>query len=107
MRQAGAGTRGSVEVELPADLQALVPGSLANRRGDHERICALLAAGDLAGIARIGHRMKGNGASYGFARLSVLGAALEAAASDADAARVGALAVELDDYLTRLRVRYA
>ncbi len=57
---------------------------------------ALAAAGDTAGLGAIGHRLKGNGASYGFPEITDIGAQIE------DLGNAG----KLDDilpYLERLR----
>ena len=41
-----------------------------------------LSKGDLSPIQSMGHKLKGNGATFGFPELGELGAALEAAAAE-------------------------
>jgi PAS domain S-box-containing protein len=81
-------------------LAAKVPAFLKNRRLDVVTMLDALSRGDLETIARLGHDMKGAGASCGFQAITDIGAGLEAEAgrADADAARrwVGQLAAYLD-----------
>jgi HPt (histidine-containing phosphotransfer) domain-containing protein len=87
-------------------LQSLIPAFLANRRRELETLRTVLAARDYAELRRIGHRMKGAAASYGFDRISAIGREIESAAGAGDAA---AIAHEIDAYaahLATLRVVY-
>lgn len=81
-------------------LAARVPAFLQSRRRDVATLIDALDDGDFGTVARLGHNMKGAGASFGFQTITDLGAALELAAErgDADAARrrVGELASFLD-----------
>jgi CheY-like chemotaxis protein len=81
-------------------LAARVPKFLQNRRRDVSAIRSALTRGDFATVDRLGHSMKGSGASFGFQRIGDLGAALEHAArtADHDASRnhVNALSALLD-----------
>lgn len=43
-----------------------------------------LASGDFAFLRKTGHNLKGNGAMYGFPRISEIGKAIEAASITAD-----------------------
>jgi signal transduction histidine kinase/DNA-binding response OmpR family regulator len=83
-----------------AQLDVLMPAFLANRARDVVRVREAVARGDFDAIATIGHNMRGNGASYGLARISAIGRKLEAAAHAASVARIRASADELDVYLT-------
>ena len=93
-----------VVVYVEPELAELVDGYLANRRTEARALLGALHAGDYAGLWRRGHHLKGAGASYGFAFLSEVGAALEAAARHRDAGAVRRAAA-LRDYLARLDVR--
>lgn len=72
---------------LDPDVAALLPGYLARRREDVERLETLLADGDLDAVRRLGHQLKGSGGSYGVPELSALGADLEDAAGAGDLER--------------------
>jgi PAS domain S-box-containing protein len=89
----------SVVLAVPV-LAARVPAFLKNRRLDVVTMLDALSRGDLATVERLGHDMKGAGASFGFQTITDLGAGLELEASraDVDAARrrVGQLSAYLD-----------
>ena len=85
-------------------LRAVVPGYLESRRRDVETIVAALGRSDFASIAALGHKMHGTGASYGFPPVTELGAALEQAAGEKDAAAVREHAAGLSRYLARVTV---
>ena len=55
----------------------------------------------------LGHRMKGAGGGYGFAEISRLGAALEEAALQRDAAAIAGLVANLEAYLGRIEIRFS
>jgi len=88
-RAASAGPPAGAAVRLTLDetLRDLAPGYLDNRRRDLAPLAVALAAGDWEALRVRGHNMKGTGAGYGFDAISGIGAALEAAAQDRDAAR--------------------
>ncbi len=81
----------------------LFPKFLANRESDIVAMREALARDDYAEIAIRGHRMRGNGASYGLPQVSVIGEGLEAAADAKDAERVRALVDELAACLEQVR----
>jgi len=95
-----------VRVTVDADLQDLVPGFLANRERDVQRIDAALAAGDFDAVRLIGHGMKGSGGGYGFDTITDIGARIERAATVRDAMAIRTANSELLVYLQRLEVTY-
>jgi PAS domain S-box-containing protein len=92
------------EMVLPANpkIAARIPVFLQNRRNDVITMLDALDRDDLKTVERLGHSMRGTGASYGFKAITDIGAALEheAANADTDASRhwVG----ELSTYLQRV-----
>jgi HPt (histidine-containing phosphotransfer) domain-containing protein len=84
-----------------AVVTALIPKFLANRRRDAAAARACLGRGDFDTIARIGHNMRGNGPSYGFAEIADLGEHMEAAAERRDTQRVLEQIDSLDAWLRR------
>lgn len=93
-------------VVVARELEALIPAFLENRRQEVDALRAALAAEDFAELRRIAHRMKGVGASYGFALISARGARIENAARAQDRA---ALVAEVDayaGYLGKVRIAY-
>jgi PAS domain S-box-containing protein len=92
-------------IEFDPEIAELVPGFLARKREDVQALTAAIERLDYQALCAIGHRIKGEGAGFGFEEISEIGRALEAAAasSDADAAR--GLVSALADYLDRVQVR--
>ena len=74
----------AITVHIDPDLEDIVPGFLENRRRDVQTLETALHQNDLKTIHVIGHRMKGDGGGYGFDAISMLGAALEQAATRED-----------------------
>jgi len=96
--------QGDIVVSIDADLQDLIPGYLAHRRTDVERIRRALEERDYAALRTMGHQMKGTGGGYGFDAITDIGRAIEEAAragQDEEIRRQGSL---LLDYLDRVRV---
>ncbi|OFZ95364.1 MAG: hypothetical protein A2Z64_12950 [Betaproteobacteria bacterium RIFCSPLOWO2_02_67_12] len=87
-------------VVVPRELETLIPAFLANRGKELDALRAALAAANFTQLREIGHRMKGVGASYGFTRISSIGAQIESAARSLD--RV-ALAGQIEAYAGHLR----
>ena len=81
-------------------LAARIPAFLQNRRQDVVTMLDALTRGDFETVERLGHDMKGAGASFGFQAITDIGAALEqkAESADTDASRkwVGELSTYLD-----------
>jgi len=93
-------------VRMDAFLKDLVPGFLNNRRKDVNSVNEALETGDFEAILILGHKMKGDGAGYGFDALSEIGAALEQAAKNQDSETIRRYAGELSDYVERVEVVY-
>ncbi len=93
-------------VQIQQDLEAIVPGFLANRRRDLVTIEACLKQGDLTTIRLLGHRMKGDGGGYGFDQISTIGDRLEQAVLAQDLAAMTAQCSQLKDFLARVEVVY-
>jgi HPt (histidine-containing phosphotransfer) domain-containing protein len=87
--------------EVRAVLEALVPGYLAGRREDAEKIVQLAADCDFQQIRALAHQIKGSGSTYGFAGLTKVAAALESAARLEDSAAVEHQARELSIFVAR------
>lgn len=84
--------------EIPASAIA----TYVKRRADDHASCRdALARGDLGTIERLAHRMKGNGATFGFGELSELGARLEEAAAQGDRGKCEAELKRWEEWLGR------
>ena len=95
-----------IVVTVAKDLEDLIPVFFKNRLKEVEALRAALAAADFAQLAQLGHRMKGVGSSYGFARVSDLGKVIEDAAKAAERAPIDASIVEYAEYLANVKVVY-
>jgi len=72
------------------DLAELIRTFTFNLGGRMEQVAACVEAGDLSGLARLAHQLKGTGTSYGFPTLTRAARAVEAlAVDDADADALG------------------
>jgi len=85
-------------------LAARIPAFLQNRRQDVTTMLDALARGDSQTVERLGHDMKGTGASFGFQAITDIGAALEQEARNAntDASRYALLRRRVGDLSTYL-----
>jgi HPt (histidine-containing phosphotransfer) domain-containing protein len=93
-------------VHIDPDLEAIVPGFLANRQRDLATIESCLKQGDLDTIRLLGHRMKGDGGGYGFDLISTIGHHMEQAALANDQSAVLDQLEQLKDFLSRVEVVY-
>jgi hypothetical protein len=91
-----------IKVSIDPDLEDLIPGFLANRRNDVDRIRELVERGDFQQVRLIGHSMKGAGGGYGFDPITDCGARIEEAALLEDGLGVEAAVSALADYLARV-----
>jgi HPt (histidine-containing phosphotransfer) domain-containing protein len=69
---------------VPAELLPLVGGFLERRITDVSVLREAVKNNDFGTVKLLGHRLKGNGAGFGFPSLSRLGAELEASGSASD-----------------------
>ncbi len=93
-----------VIVEVDEGLADLIPGFLAHKRADVITIFEAIARRDYAEISRIAHRIKGEGASYGFETMTEMGRSLEQAVAMRDDGAVTTLARQLLNYMDRLEI---
>jgi len=94
--------------QVDPDLSDLIPDFLQHKRDDAQAILAGLSRDqiDFDALSRIGHKLKGDGGSYGFEAISFYGAEIERAARSHDAATVRHCAGELAVYLDSVQVEY-
>ena len=95
-----------VVVHIDSDLSDLVPGFLARKREDAAAIIRAAEISDYGVLASIGHRIKGEGGSYGLDTISEIGAAVEQAATACDPAAVRQCAEQLVAFLDNLEIVY-
>ena len=91
-----------VVVPTHSRLAAQIPMFLLNRRRDVVTMLAALLRGDFELVARLGHSMKGAGASFGFQSITDLGASIETEAASADTSGLRRWVDRLSTYLDRV-----
>lgn len=95
-----------MHVAIDAELADLIPRYLRQRWADLGFARELLGQDDFVAIAAMGHRLKGNAASYGFAGLSRIAADLELAAEQQDGRLVAARLLSFEAFLRTLHIEY-
>lgn len=88
---------------LNQELAALIPGFIKRREQDVDAMKNLLAEKDFDGVAALAHKVKGNGAAFGFPYLSDIGARLETSAKSKDAFGSKEIVKELQEALFEIR----
>ncbi len=78
---------------------------IGHREDDLATIAQSLERGDFETIARLGHNLRGNGPSYGFPELAIMGEGLEGAARSRDVEQVRDAAAELASWVAGVRGR--
>jgi len=91
-------------IEVDPDLIELIPDFLTRKQIDLQTLNEALANSDLAAIAALGHRIKGEGGSFGFDVVSEIGAALEAAGKNGDSESARRLVADLSAYLEKVEI---
>ncbi len=99
-------TENNHTVVIAKDLADLIPVFFRNRQKEIEILRVALAAGDFEQLRQLGHRMKGVGNSYGFAKVSDIGKRVEDGARIGDKPGIDACVGEYADYLAKVQVVY-
>jgi signal transduction histidine kinase/ligand-binding sensor domain-containing protein/CheY-like chemotaxis protein/HPt (histidine-containing phosphotransfer) domain-containing protein len=100
------GQRGGYVVYIKERLKPIVPVFTRTAGQGLSEMRQRLSAGDLEGVRRGGHSLKGSAATMGFAALEIMGRDIEKAAHEGDDKAVAALLDELGVYLDGFEVRY-
>jgi hypothetical protein len=93
-------------VHIDSDLSNLIPGFLANKRNDANKILAAAEIADFAALSTIGHKIKGEGGSYGLDAISDIGAEIEHAAKEKDVVAIRRHAQKLALYVDSVEIVY-
>ena len=91
------------EADVAPGLAELRFGYLDHRRAESSELDRALKDRDFVALRKAGHNLKGTGAAYGFAELTDIGRALEAAANDDNAAAAEALLDQIESYISIVR----
>jgi len=96
----------SQQIQVDEYLRDLVPHFLEHKREDTGTIRAAIDRADYETIGQIGHKMKGEGGSYGFDAVTDLGAKLERAAQEKDLDTARQTVDAITEYLESVDVVY-
>lgn len=96
----------ALTVTVAKDLADLIPVFFKNRHKELETLRSALGGGDYEQLRHLGHRMKGVGNSYGFARISEIGKLIEDGARSEDHAAIEACIAGYAEYLSKVQVVY-
>lgn len=95
-----------IVIQIDQDLSDLVPGFLTRKREDARAVLTAAEHGDPEAVARLGHKMKGEGGSYGLDAITDIGRDLEQAGKDGDFEAARHLGRDLMNFLERLEIVY-
>lgn len=88
---------------LNSRIARLIPNYLENRKKELSELKTFLVAHDYPSIERVGHKLKGNAASYGFDELGLIGAQLETSAKNSDHSQTTHLIGEIETFLQKVK----
>jgi signal transduction histidine kinase/HPt (histidine-containing phosphotransfer) domain-containing protein len=97
---------GRITVRVEAGMEDVVPSYLDKRRKDISQYRRALTDQDFDCIRMLGHKMKGTGASYGFAELTSMGAEIEKSALTRSASAIMATVDKLSRYIDCVELEY-
>ena len=94
------------QVTVDPDLEAIIPRYMELCMKDLANLEQSIESGDSENIRMLGHKLKGTGSSYGFHKLTELGAAIEIAGKTSDFGEAGKLTAEMRSYLENVEITY-
>lgn len=92
-----------IHAQLSPELAALLPGYLQRREQDARELERLLYERNFDAISAIGHKLKGNGTAFGFARISASGAEIERNSKARDLDRLTLAIQEFQEVLIEIK----
>jgi len=103
-----SGEMEKIIAHVDPDLSDLMPGFLARKRNDTRAILSGISGEhvDFEELSRLGHKIKGEGGSFGLDAISVYGAEIEQAARNHDVEAIRHHATELAVYLDSVQIEY-
>jgi diguanylate cyclase (GGDEF)-like protein len=93
-----------IMVEVDPIIARRIPTFLANRRNDVRLVLEALDHEGFDAIRRVGHNLKGSGASYGFQPITDIGRTIEDSAAARDAEAIRHAVSDLSRYLDQVQV---
>jgi signal transduction histidine kinase/DNA-binding response OmpR family regulator len=91
-------------IKVPDEVRDLAPMFLRRQRHALSSLRTALSSCDFENVRVFAHNLKGNGRSYGFPELSLLGSEMELAAREQDSGVVSAVFGKISEYLNTVEV---
>ncbi|MCM0607211.1 MAG: Hpt domain-containing protein [Xanthomonadaceae bacterium] len=95
-----------IVVKVDAEIKELIPGYLENRKKEIAELESYFSKKDFDAIAKIGHKLKGNAAGYGFIELGEIAIRLESASKKSDLNVVKNCIDSIKSYLSSIEIEY-
>jgi CheY-like chemotaxis protein/HPt (histidine-containing phosphotransfer) domain-containing protein len=102
----GNGNKERIVVEIDPDIKELIPDFLEHKRDDLSSLTDALERVDFEMLRSIGHKIKGEGAGFGFQAITEIGDALENAGLARDLKTAEQQVWALSRFLDHVEVRY-
>jgi histidine phosphotransfer protein HptB len=91
------------DIEVPPELEPLIPGFLERREQDIAHLTDCISKSDFETVGRIGHKLHGNGGGFGFSMITQIGIELENAAKNKNEMAIRELTLRLFDIVHDLK----
>lgn len=88
---------------IPEELMDIIPAYLERRKEDMAQLNDLMSKKDFAGIMKIAHKLKGNGASFGFDHITELGDKMNQAAKSENTEEVRKIIQDFENEIQQIR----
>jgi len=88
---------------IPEELMDIIPAYLERRKEDMSQLNDLMSKNDFAGIMKIAHKLKGNGASFGFDHITELGDKMNQAAKSENTEEVRKIIRDFENEIQQIR----
>lgn len=99
--------QGKLIIQIDTDLKDIVPEFMAIRTKDVTLLKSYIVNQDFDHIIKVGHRIKGSSASYGFLEMSEIGRQLEYAGKIKDLNLIKKYVESLENYLLSVEITYS
>jgi len=94
-------------IQIDTDLKDIIPEFMMVRAQDVNLLKSYVITQDFDQIIKLGHRMKGSSASYGFIAMSEIGRQLEHAGKIKDINLIKKNIESLENYLLRIEIIFS
>ena len=94
------------QVTVDAELESIMDRYFEIQKRELATMEQAIVDDDAETVRMLGHKLKGTGSSYGFTRLTELGAAIEVAAKTGELSQAKALTAQVRSYMDNVHIVY-